>query len=68
VYYSNDFCPESRSQSEDRGHRPGMDLNKGFIIVDLYHLHTDKYVRDVLKDNRRLELITLGELQENIAA
>jgi hypothetical protein len=66
VYYSNDFSPESRSQSEDRGHRPGMDLNKGFTIVDLYNLHTDKYVRNILKDNRRLELITLGELKENL--
>ena len=66
VYYSNDFSPESRSQSEDRGHRPGMDLNKGFTIVDLYNLHTDEYVRNILKENRRLELITLGELKETL--
>ena len=66
VYYSNDFSPESRIQSEDRGHRPGMDLNKGFTIVDLYHLDTDEYVRNILKENRRLELITLGELKETL--
>jgi len=64
VYYSNDFNPESRSQSEDRGHRMGMDVNKGFTIVDLYHLPSDRHVRNVLKDNRRLELMTLGEVQE----
>lgn len=64
VYYSNDFNPESRAQSEDRGHRMGMDINKGFTIVDLYHLPTDKHVREVLKDNRRLELMTMGEVQE----
>jgi len=64
VYYSNDFKPENRLQSEDRGHRPGMDLNKGFTIVDLYHLETDRHVRNVLKANRRLELMTLGEVQD----
>jgi len=64
VYYSNDFKPENRLQSEDRGHRPGMDLNKGFTIVDLFHLSTDRRVRDVLKANRRLELMTLGEVRD----
>jgi SNF2 family DNA or RNA helicase len=62
-YYSNDYNPESRSQSEDRIHRPGMDLNKGATIVDLLHLPTDEKVLSVLKDNRRLELMSMGEFQ-----
>lgn len=66
VYYSNDFNPESRSQSEDRIHRMGMDENRGATIVDIYHLPTDEHVRNVLKDNRRLELLTLGEVQETL--
>ncbi len=62
VYWSNDFSPESRSQSEDRIHRKGMDENKGCKIVDLYHLPTDKHTHDVLKQNRKLELLTMGEV------
>lgn len=64
VFYSNDFMPESRSQAEDRIHRPGIDENKGATIVDLFHLGTDRKVLGVLKDNRRLEQMTLGEFQE----
>jgi SNF2 family DNA or RNA helicase len=64
VFYSNDFKPESRSQAEDRIHRPGIDMNKGATIVDLFHLGTDRKVLDVLRDNRRLEKLTLGEMRE----
>lgn len=64
VYFSNDYNPESRTQSEDRGHRPGMDLNRGFTIVDIYNLSSDEHVRNILKDNRRLELMTLGDVKE----
>ncbi len=64
VYYSNDYNPESRSQSEDRIHRMGMDENKGATIVDLLHLPTDEKVLNVLRDNRRLELMSMGEFQE----
>jgi SNF2 family DNA or RNA helicase len=60
VYWSNSFDPESRSQSEDRCHRIGMDMNKGLTIVDLIHLPSDARVLEVLKDNRRLELMSLG--------
>jgi len=66
VFYSNDFNPESRSQAEDRIHRPGIDENRGATIIDLFHLGTDRKVRDVLIDNRRLETMTLGEMRENI--
>jgi len=64
VFYSNDFKPESRMQAEDRIHRPGIDENKGATIVDLFHLGSDRKVLNVLRDNRRLEQLTLGELQE----
>jgi SNF2 family DNA or RNA helicase len=64
VFYSNDFKPESRMQAEDRIHRPGIDENKGATIVDLFHLGSDRKVLAVLRDNRRLEQMTLGELQE----
>jgi hypothetical protein len=64
VYWSNDFNAESRIQSEDRIHRPGMDVNRGATIVDLIHLPTDKLVLENLKKKRELQNITLGELQE----
>jgi hypothetical protein len=62
VYYSNSFDPESRTQSEDRIHRIGLDINKGATIVDLIHLPTDTRVLEVLKDNRRLELMSMGDV------
>lgn len=62
VFWSNDFNPESRSQAEDRIHRKGMDENKGCKIVDIYHLPSDEKVRTVLQANRKLELMTMGEL------
>jgi SNF2 family DNA or RNA helicase len=62
IFWSNDFNPESRSQAEDRIHRKGMDTNLGCKIVDLFHLPSDEKVRNVLKENRKLELMTMGEL------
>lgn len=62
VYWSNDFSPESRAQSEDRIHRKGSDENVGVKIVDIYHLPTDKHTHDILKANRKLELLTMGEV------
>ena len=61
VFYSNSFKPEYRSQAEDRIHRIGMDLNLGCVIVDLVHLPTDERVIQVISENRRLELMTMGE-------
>ena len=62
LYYSNDFDGEARMQSEDRFHRLGMDPNKGAIIKDLILLPTDKLVLDNLKQKKRLQNLTLGEL------
>jgi SNF2 family DNA or RNA helicase len=66
VYWSNSFKPEYRAQSEDRIHRVGMDLNKGCVIVDLLHLPTDQKVLDVIRENRKLELMTMGEIVGDI--
>lgn len=66
VYWSNSWKPEYRVQSEDRIHRVGMDVNLGCTIVDLIHLPTDERVLDVIRANRRLELMTMGEVLEGI--
>lgn len=68
VFYSNSFKPEYRAQAEDRIHRTGMDLNLGCEIVDLIHLPTDERVLEVLRDNRRLELMTMGDFEYDMAA
>lgn len=64
VYYSNDFNFENRVQSEDRIHRPGMDLNRGATIIDLIHLPTDQLVLDNLQKKKRLQAMTMGEMVE----
>lgn len=64
VYYSNDFDFEHRVQSEDRIHRPGMDLNRGATIIDLVHLPTDQIVLDNLQKKKKLQAMTLGEMAE----
>lgn len=66
VYYSNDFNAGSRSQSEDRIYRKGMDIVKGAVIVDIIHLPTDERVLKVLKQNRKLELMTMGDFEDLI--
>jgi len=66
VYWSNSWKPEFRIQSEDRIHRKGMDENLGCTIVDLIHLPSDRRVIDVIRANRKLELMTMGEVFEGV--
>ena len=66
VYWSNSFKPEYRVQSEDRIHRKGMDENLGCTIVDLVHLPTDERVLEIIKENRKLELMTMGEVMQGL--
>jgi len=63
IYYSNTFDGEGRIQSEERAHRPGMDLNRGCTIIDLLHLDTDRLVLENLQKKRKLQSLSLGELQ-----
>jgi hypothetical protein len=66
VYWSNSYKPEYRTQSEDRVHRIGMDMNLGCTIVDLIHLPSDRRVLEVIRANRKLELMTMGEVMEGV--
>ena len=66
VYWSNSWKPEYRVQSEDRIHRKGMDENLGCTIVDLIHLPSDDRVLDVIRANRKLELMTMGEVLQGV--
>lgn len=64
LYYSNTFNAEDRIQSEDRIHRPGMDLNRGATIIDLIHLPSDQKILDNLQKKRDLQAMTLGDFSE----
>jgi hypothetical protein len=66
IYYSNDFNGKSRMQSEERCHRPGMDLNRGCTIVDLVHLPTDQLIINNLRQKKRLQNMSMGELNESL--
>jgi hypothetical protein len=66
VYWSNSWKPEYRIQSEDRIHRKGMDENLGCTIVDLIHLPSDERVIEVIRANRKLELMTMGEVMGDV--
>jgi hypothetical protein len=66
VYYSNDFNAESRVQSEDRIHRMGMDINRGATIIDLIHLPSDELVLNNLKKKKKLQAMTMGELNNEL--
>jgi len=63
LFYSNDFDGEARMQAEDRIHRIGMDKNRGATIIDLIHLPTDQLVLDNLQKKRKLQSLTLGDLE-----
>lgn len=62
VFFSNDFNAENRMQAEDRGHRLGMDRERGGRIVDYVHLDTDQYVLDNLKRKRDLQHMSMTGL------
>lgn len=64
IYFSNDFNAENRIQSEDRIHRPGMDLNRGATIIDILHLPTDEKILQNLKMKRELQAMSLGDFDE----
>jgi len=65
-FFSNSFDGEDRTQAIDRIHRIGMDMNLGATIYDVIHLPSDRKVLDNLNAKRKLELMSLGELQSSI--
>jgi len=64
LFYSNTFNGEHRMQAEDRCHRIGMDTNKGLVIKDLIHLPTDTLILKNLKQKKKLQALSMGELAE----
>lgn len=62
VFWSNVFKPEFREQGIKRIHRHGQ--TKGCQVYDFLHLPSDAHVLETVLGNRRVELLTLGELQD----
>ena len=61
VFYSNTYKTGFRTQACARHRRPGMPEDGG-IVYDLVHLPSDEKVLKVVKEDRRLELMSLGEI------
>jgi SNF2 family DNA or RNA helicase len=66
LYFSNSFKGEARMQSEDRGHRPGMDMNIGLTIKDLIHLPIDLVVLNNVQKKKDMQAMTMGDLQNQL--
>lgn len=60
IFYSNSFKPEFRVQAEERADRPGQ--TRLVKVYDLLHLPSDKRTLDIIRDNRRLENMVLGDV------
>jgi SNF2 family DNA or RNA helicase len=63
IFYSNDFDYQNRAQTEDRIHRPGMDINVGAKIIDIVNLSTDQFILDNLKAKKTLQAMPLDTLK-----
>lgn len=62
VFFSNDFNGENRQQAEARGHRIGMDVERGGLIVDLIHLPSDEKVLENLLRKQELQYMSMTGL------
>lgn len=60
IFYSNSYKPQFRIQAEERIHRPGQ--TRGVKIYDLLHLPSDKRTLDIIRQNRKLEQMVLGDI------
>lgn len=66
IIYSNTDKLEDRLQLEDRIHRPGMDVNRGACIIDLFCLDVDRTIYDNNGNKHDLQQLTLkGENEYN---
>lgn len=65
LFVSNSFSGEARMQAEDRGHRPGMDVDRGHTIKDIIHLPVDELVINNLQKKKKLQGMTMGQLADS---
>lgn len=63
-WYGLVFNGEDYMQACDRGHRPGMDLNRGFTIYHAIHLPTDQLQLDSLNKKIDMQNMSLGVFKD----
>lgn len=68
LFYSNSNSGEARMQAEDRAHRLGMDANKGLTIKDIIMFGVDQVVLDNLRQKKKLQNLTMGQLRDGFTA
>ncbi len=66
LYFSNTNGGEDRMQSEDRGHRPGIDENRGLTIKDLIHMPIDIVVKNNGIAKKDMQAMSLGDLKHQL--
>jgi hypothetical protein len=64
VVFSNSFKPHYRTQLLARIRRPGSDST--CVVRDYLHLPADERALEIVKGDRKLELMTLGELASDL--
>ena len=65
VVFDQNFSAENRLQSLDRNYRIGQ--TEQVRVIDLLHLPVDQLILKTLLENRRLEELSLGMLQETLS-
>ena len=63
-FYSNTFNGDDRIQAENRGHRIGMDVERGGRILDVVHLPTDRLILDNLQKKKDLQKMSMTGVAE----
>ena len=63
VFYSQDYNLGDRLQACKRGHREGMDVQRGHVIYDLIHLPIDRIVLEKHEAKARLQDLTMDEIR-----
>jgi SNF2 family DNA or RNA helicase len=67
IYYSNSYDAIKRWQSEDRGHRPGMEGT--LTIIDLVARGTvDRPILQNLKGKKSISSLTLDNIRKMFSA
>jgi hypothetical protein len=68
IFVSCDFNYGVLGQALCRGHRPGMDVERGHTAWFIQHLPTDAYILKNLEQKRELQSWSLLEIQEALDA
>ena len=66
IYYSHTDDGEAELQSIERAHSNNMDKVKGLTIKHYIHLSIDKLVALSIKNKKKLQSISMGDINQTI--